>query len=192
MSESATDRLYNLLPSIYRLRDVEQGEPLRALLSVIERELMAIEASIGGLYENMFVETCDEWVVPYIGDLLGVRGLFPVGGTGFSQRAYVANTLSYRRSKGTVAVLERLARDVTGWPSRAVEFFQLLSTTQHFNHVRLNNHRTPDLRDANRLNLLDGPFDRVAHTADVRHISNRRGRHNIPNVGLFQIGRAHV
>jgi hypothetical protein len=185
MSESASDRLYNLLPSIYRLRDVEQGEPLRALLSVIERELRLIESDIGGLYENIFVETCDEWVVPYIGDLLGVRGLYPVSGTGFSQRAFVANTLSYRRSKGTVAVLERLARDVTGWPARAVEFFQLLATTQYLNHIRPGNHRTPDLRDTNRLNLLDGAFDQAAHTADVRHIASRRGRHNIPNVGLF-------
>ncbi|HYP26686.1 MAG TPA: hypothetical protein VE262_08215 [Blastocatellia bacterium] len=185
MSDPASDRLYNLLPSIYRLRDAEQGEPLRALLSVIERELRRIETDIGGLYENMFVETCDEWVVPYIGDLLGVRGLHSISGIGFSQRAYVANTLSYRRSKGTAAVLERLARDVTGWPAHAVEFFQTLATTQYSNHIRPGNHRTPDLRDANSLNLLDGPFDRIAHTADVRHIARRRGRHNIPNVGLF-------
>jgi hypothetical protein len=27
------DRLYRLLPAVYRLRDSDQGEPLRALLS---------------------------------------------------------------------------------------------------------------------------------------------------------------
>ena len=102
-----------------------------------------------------------------------------------SQRAYVANTLGYRRRKGTLAVLEQLARDVTGWRARAVEFFQLLATTQHVNHVRLGNLRTPDLRDADALELLGGPFERAAHTAEVRRIPPSRGRYNIPNVGLF-------
>lgn len=37
-------------------------------------------------------------------------------------RAWVANTLAYRRRKGTALVLEQLARDVTGWPATAVEF----------------------------------------------------------------------
>lgn len=185
MSEATRDRLYKLLPAIYRLRDAAEGEPLRALLSVIESEFQAIETDIAALYNNQFIETCDEWVVTYIGDLLGVRGLHPVAAANISQRAYIANTLSYRRSKGTIAVLERLARDVTGWPAQAVEFFELLATTQYLNHTRLYNHRTPDLRDSNGLNLLDGPFDKVAHTADVRHIANRRGKHNIANVGLF-------
>ena len=34
-------------------------------------------------------------------------------------------------------MLEQLARDVTGWDARAVEFFQLLATTQYMNHLRL-------------------------------------------------------
>ena len=54
-----------------------------------------------------------------VGDLLDVRGIQTYGGDGFSLRAYVANTLAYRRRKGTAAVLEQLARDVTGWPARA-------------------------------------------------------------------------
>jgi len=36
----------------------------------------------------------------------------------FSQRAWVANTWA-PAAKGTLAVLEQLARDVTGWPARA-------------------------------------------------------------------------
>jgi hypothetical protein len=43
MSEPATERLYNLLPAIYRIRDAAQGEPLRALLRVVERELDVVE-----------------------------------------------------------------------------------------------------------------------------------------------------
>ena len=43
MSLHMPERLYQLLPALYRLRDVEQGEPLRALLGVIEGELERIE-----------------------------------------------------------------------------------------------------------------------------------------------------
>jgi len=122
---------------------------LRALLAVIEQEMQAIEKDIDGLYENLFIETCDEWVVPYIGDLIG------------SLRPYVANTLAYRRRKGTVVVLEQLARDVTGWPARAVEFFKLLSVSQHFNHVTLWRGKNLDLHDQNQLELLNGPFENI-------------------------------
>jgi hypothetical protein len=185
MSDASEERLYNLLPAIYRLRDAAQGEPLRALLAVIAGELGLVEDDIAGLYDNWFIETCQEWVVPYIGDLLGVRGLYPIQATGFTQRAYVANTIAYRRRKGTAAVLEQLARDVTGWPAVAVEFFERLITTQNVNHVRLYSAASPDLRDAYELELAAGtPFERVSHTADVRHIDNQRGKYNIPNVGL--------
>lgn len=179
-------KLYQLLPAYYRSRDSEEGGPLKALIDVIAREAGIMEADITRLYENWFIETCDEWVVPYIGDLLGVRGLHPVNDTHvFSQRAYVANTLSYRRRKGTAPVLEQLALDITGWRARVVEFFQLLETFQNVNHVRLHNVRTPDLRDTGQLELLDTAFDTSAHTADVRHIASGRGWHNIPNIGLF-------
>lgn len=180
------ERLYELLPSIYRIRDVEQGEPLKALIAVIAEQAGFMEADIARLYDNWFIETCDEWVIPYIGDLLGVRGLHSVGTeAAFSQRARVANILRYRRRKGTATVLEQLAFDSTGWRARALEFFELLGTTQYYNHIRLHNQRTPDLRRTNELELLDTPFDTIAHTVDVRRIAIGRGRHNIPNIGLF-------
>ncbi len=185
MNDTTQEHLYGLLPAIYRLRDAAEGEPLRALLAVIGDELGLVEDDIARLYDNWFIETCDEWVVPYIGDLLGVRGLDPIQATGFTQRAYVANTIAYRRRKGTAAILEQLARDVTGWPAAAVEFFERLVTTQNLNHVRLYSPATPDLRDAYPLAFTGGAFDRAAHTADVRRIEKRRGRYNIPNVGLF-------
>lgn len=185
MSLSMPERLYQLLPAIYRLRDAEQGEPLRALLAVIETELERIEEDTAQLYDNWFIETCDEWVVPYIGDLLGVQPIHPVPSAGVSARAYVANTIAYRRRKGTAVVLEQLARDVTGWPARAVEFFQRLAMTQQMNHLRLAPTFTAGLRDAAVAELADGAFDSFAHSAEVRRIETRRGRYNIPNLGLF-------
>jgi hypothetical protein len=34
------DRLYELLPAVYRLRDLEQGGALKALLQVISEQLV--------------------------------------------------------------------------------------------------------------------------------------------------------
>ncbi|HZS41475.1 MAG TPA: hypothetical protein VFF06_31815, partial [Polyangia bacterium] len=139
-------------------------------------------------YENWFIETCDEWVVPYIGDLLAVRARFPVDPNAMSLRPFVANTLDYRRKKGTAAMLEGLARDVTNWPARAVEFFQLLPVTENLNHVRPSAFRTPDLRDTDaleRLNWANGAFETTGHFADVRRIATQGGKYNLPNVGLF-------
>ena len=187
-TQSSQDRLYNLLPAIYRIRDAnEGGQSLRALMAVIESEFTRLEQDIDGMYDDWFIETCAEWVVPYIADLLGVRNLHSGDSSGgvFSQRAYVANTLSYRRRKGTAPVLEQLARDVTGWPAHAEEFFQRLITTQHLNHVRLQSLATVDLRNGNQLELLGGPFESATHTAEVRRIASNRGKYNIPNIGLF-------
>lgn len=179
------DRLYELLPAIYRIKDAEQGEPLKALLAVIAEQVNLLDDHIGQTYDNWFIETCEEWLVPYIGDLLGVRPLHPVPSAGVSLRAYVANTLAYRRRKGTAPVLEQLARDTTGWSARAVEFFQLLASTQHVNHVRLEAHGWVSLKDANRLELISGPFEQAPYSAEVRRIATGRGKYNIPNVGLF-------
>ena len=150
-----------------------------------------MNTDIGGLYDDWFIETAAEWVLPYIGDLLGVRGLHSESSSAFSLRAYVANTLAYRRRKGTASMLEQLAHDITGWNARVVEFFQLLGTTQYLNHLRPENLRTPDLRNASALELFDTPFDSAAHTADIRHISNAglrpapTGKYNIPNIGIY-------
>ncbi|MCP4127248.1 MAG: hypothetical protein GY753_09325 [Gammaproteobacteria bacterium] len=182
----SAEQLYALIPAVYRQQDAANGLALKSLIEVIAEQGMAMENDIAGMYDDWFIETCAEWVVPYIGDLLGVRGLRDIAeGTPFSRRALVANMLGYRRRKGTAAVLEQLAFDATGWRTRAVEFFALLSATQHVNHVRHTAWRTPDLRDTNALELTDTAFDGAARSGDVRHIASGRGRYNIPHIGLF-------
>lgn len=180
-----TEKLYRLLPAIHRIRDAEQGEPLKALIGVIAEQVAVMEENIEQLYDDQFIETCADWVVPYIGDLIGYRLLYGAAlGVG-SPRAEVAHTIALRRRKGTAAVLEQLARDVTGWNARAVEFLQTLATTQYMNHLRPGNHYAPDLRRWEPLERIGSAFDSVAHTVDVRRIASGRGRYNIPNVGLF-------
>ena len=180
-----SERLYGLLPAIHRVRDAqESGGQLRALLAIAEEQLDLLEADVERLYDDWFIETCQEWVVPYIGDLLGVRGLLEVEGAPFSQRGLVANTIAYRRAKGTVAVLEQLARDVTGWGARAVEYFERLATTRALNHRRRSDVAIADVRSADAASLTGTPFESAQHIADVRHIDNGRGRYDIPHVGL--------
>ncbi|CAH1388067.1 hypothetical protein [Candidatus Nitrotoga sp. M5] len=182
---TTADRLYELLPAIHRIRDAEQGYPLRELLAVIAEQVAAMEENLEQLYDDQFIETCAPWVAPYIGDLIGYRTLHGVAPNVASPRADVANTIRYRRRKGTASMLEQLAHDVTGWPTRAVEFFQLLGWTQNMNHLRTHAHYAPDLRNRERLHWRDTAFDTIAHTVDVRRISTGAARHNIPNIGLY-------
>ena len=167
MDEARRERLYNLLPTIYRIRDTSQGEPLRALLNALESEFRIVEADIEALYDNWFIETCDDWVIPYIADQLGIyndddtRKLFS------SQRRQVANTIGYRRRKGIAAILEHVLQDVTGWHTRLIEYGQLLSSSQHLGNIAGDRGRFADLRQATELALLGGPFETTAHTIDI-------------------------
>lgn len=206
-------RLYELLPVLYRIRDAEIGlnilqeesgsaappyseeifGPLKALLSVIANEAEALEENIDQLYDDLFIETCAEWTVDYIGQLIGYRSLKQIPGY-ISQRSEVANTIKYRRRKGTASVIEQLARDVTGWDANVVEYFQRLATTQYMNHLRPQNlsvsrisgnpRAKPGNKDWQLLEYANTPFDKMPKTADVRRIEKKRGLYNIPNIGV--------
>src|SRR3569833_2314144 len=217
--------LYQLLPSVYRIRDTElalqagnnlapadlqilqvllanpvgltpvqqqqlaalqekqQRGPLKALLAILAEQIEVLQESLYQSYDDLFIETCQPWVVPYIGDLVGVNGLVDFPGTPYSVRAAVADTIANRRRKGTVAGLERLARDVTGWPAHVVEYFQLLATTQYMNHIRPGNLAWPDVRIAD-WGLPNTPFDANTLTADVRNLDGG-GLYNIPKIGIW-------
>jgi hypothetical protein len=196
------DRLYDLLPVVYRMRDADQGYPLRDLLRVLGTQADVVEHDIARLYDNWFIETCDDWVVPYIGDLLGYTLLPEAATLGedgacsarlgrvLAPRADVANTIDARRRKGTLSLLEDLARDAAGWPARAVEFYRLLGWMQHLDHQRPARGATADLRDPGPLQLIGwqhGAFDPFAHSVNVRRLVSRRGRgrYNLPEVALF-------
>ena len=69
-------------------------------------------------------------------------------------RREVANTIRYRRRKGTLALLELLSNDVAGWPARAVEFYKLLGWTQALNYPHQDRGRTINLRNGFRA----GPY----------------------------------
>lgn len=183
MRDAMKDRLYRLLPGHIRAADALEGRPLQALMQILAGELEVVESDLDQLYDNWFIETCEDWVVPYIGDLVGARPLRPFSDG--SLRAYVANTLSYRQGKGTLAVLEQAARDVSGWPTVGVEFFRQLIQSQNVNHVRPDNLATMSLRDADLASQTETAFGRAAHSIDIRAIRRGEGRYAIPNIGLM-------
>jgi hypothetical protein len=212
MSQTADDRLYDLLPRLYRLRDVEQGQEvdqrwalfLQELLRIIADQVDVIDDDLAQLYDNWFIETCQDWVVPYIGELIGYRPAREAGEPGevgteegsrrnqiLFPRQDVANTIGNRRRRGTLSVLARQALDVTGWPSRAVEFYSLIGATQSllFPDLPPDPRRggLVDLGDGDALDRLEGAFEETAHTADTRGLTARssRGRYNLPSIGLF-------
>lgn len=198
------DGLMELLPQWHRLRDAEEGEPLRALLAVIAEQVDLVREGVAQQYDDWFVETAAAWVLPYLGDLVGYRplpgyervqaaGLRDGGLPDASRRRLaealaprrdVAATVANRRRKGTLALLEELAQDVADWPARAVEFSRLLAHQQPVKlygpgtaaaHARrAGRGRLVDVRDGAELDLAGGPFGTTARTVDVRRADSAR------------------
>jgi len=197
------DKLWNLLPAVYRAEDTDQFDrngPLREMVNRIGAQVAIVRRNIDRVWEDQSIETCDDWVVPYIGDLIGYRSLNEAGEPGgpvtarslqrskiLVPRREVAATLGNRRRKGTLALLELLSNEVAGAPVRAVEFYKLLGWTQHVNHPRPLQGRTVDLRQADALDLIDTAFDSSAHTVAVPRSSSlfTQGNFNLTSVALF-------
>lgn len=202
-------RLFELLPRLDQQRDEDAGHVLRALLDVVEEQRELLSDYVDQLYDDLFVETCQDWLVPYLGELVGYQLLHSyeeVLGSGqddadavlraIAPRRDVADTVASRRRKGTLAILEELAADVAGLPARAVELRRLLAFDQPVRlfgtdpvelRERLRRGRRVDVRDVDALDRVDGPFDELAHLVDVRRVDSlrTRGRSGIEAVALF-------
>lgn len=192
--------LYELLPEIYRIRDEELLPPgqLRSYLSLVDLIFGALHANIEALYHDLFIETCADWVIPYLGDLLGTS---PLSGDPWTLRADVADTILLRRRKGTLASIERLTYNLTKWGVHCVELRENLVWNQHLNHQRPDLGGDPPyrkstrftpvrggtvvLRDPAMLSLLNTPFDPFAHLTDVKPPAWGTIRYNLPNLAIF-------
>jgi hypothetical protein len=66
-----------MLPAIYPTLDSDAPDfapgPLQELVNRIGTQAAVLRRSIDRLWENQSIETCDDWVIPYIGDLLATR-----------------------------------------------------------------------------------------------------------------------
>jgi hypothetical protein len=194
--------LFERLPEIYRTRDAEvtPANQLRAYLGAIEGPFDALHQNIAQLYDDLFIDTCEDWVIPYLADLLGTTHL---KGDPRTLRADVADTIALRRRKGTLGAIERLAVNLTGWACRGVELRENLGWTQHLNHQRpdaggqppygspsLTRFEVPrggtaPVREPATLALLGTPFDRFAYTADLKPAVDDQRHINLPNLAIF-------
>jgi hypothetical protein len=175
------DTLYNLLPVVYRMRDALQpGSPLRTLLRVIAGQADQFAADIGHLYDNWFIETCDDDLVPYFAQLLGVSLGPPLpatadtGADAIWRRAQVADAITDRSRKGSFSVLAQLAVHATGWPARAIELRGVALATQSVRMPDVGLRRLIDVTDMAALELLATPLSDAAPLTDVRRLSSHR------------------
>ena len=183
------DTLYGLLPAIHRARDQQMAQrtgadtgPLRQLIGLLAEQVGAIEESLDQLYDDQFIETCAAWVVPYIGDLVGYTPIRSEQGS-IIPRAEVANTIRWRRAKGTLRAMEGVARDVSGRDVVVAEPFRAVSITTNLNHIRLGV-GTVSLRDATAFADPNGPFDTAPHTTEARTVATG-GRWGLPGLVCF-------
>ena len=165
--------IYSLLPAVYRSRDDLLGDPLAAFYLVLECQYAIVKDNLIQLYDDQFIETCAPWVIPYIGALIGYDPVYTVALAGTDSRAEVANTIGYRRRKGTLMAMEQVTHDVSGRSTTAVEEFRRLITTLSLRDVRKHHNATADLRRGRDWEDQWGPFTRLNRTVDVRRIAPR-------------------
>jgi hypothetical protein len=193
------EKLWDLIPPIYRHEDGIAAKPgvLRALVEVLADQAAVIRRSSDRLWEDQVIDFCDDWAVPYLGDLVGTRMVSALDKRG--RRADVANTIYYRRRAGTLAVLEGLVADITGWEGTAVEEFRRLmrhphgldpapAATGRFTGTPA--HGLPDLRHPRGAELAWGAWDELHHLPDMRrNQGGLDGRHGITRLAfhLFRL-----
>ncbi|MCX4245558.1 hypothetical protein [Paraliomyxa miuraensis] len=196
--EYYTEKLWQLLPEVHRTEDGLTSNPdaLRGIIEVLASDVAKVRRSIDRLWEDQHIETCDDWAVPYLGDLVGARLVSARDRRG--RRVDVANAIHFRRRRGTPDLLDTLVRAMSGWDVVLVEGFRKLARTRH----RLDAAPvatglmtstppggTADLRRPSGTELTDGPFGEFFHLPDIRRLRGRDGRHGIRklNFHLFRL-----
>jgi len=110
------------------LREAPPGAPrvLDLLLRAVDRQRALLEDDVDRLWQDLFIESCADWAVPYIGALLGLPA--------DAERLEVAYAVALRRRKGTAAALEDFAEVVTGLTALVVEGWQVSVWAQRLDH----------------------------------------------------------
>ena len=97
------ERLWAMLPEVYRAEDtpdLDQGAPgpttdshgpLREMVNRIGAQAAILRRSIDRLWDDQSIDSCDDYLIPYIGDLLATNLVAGLGARG--QRKDVAKTI---------------------------------------------------------------------------------------------------
>src|SRR5439155_3498766 len=85
--------LQKLIPAFYREEDgpVENPGVLRGIVKIIAAQAALLRRNTDRLWEDAFIEDCDDWAVPYIGDLAATRMVSALDTRG--RRVDVARTI---------------------------------------------------------------------------------------------------
>ncbi len=188
------EKIWEMIPAYYRHEDGIADPPhvLRGLVEVIARQAADVRRSHDQLWQDQYIEQCQDWAVPYIGDLLATRLLSAHNSRG--RRVDVAKTIYYRRRKGTLGVLEELVGDITGWEGKVVESFKRLARARHGLDPEPQKFAgritgtlaggVADLRHTWGAELTNTAFDEYYHTPDFRQHRGTLGRYNIPKLAV--------
>ncbi len=193
------EKLWQWLPATYReLDDDEGGRALLGFVDVLAEQAAYLKRNHDRLWDDAFPELASDWAIPYIADLVATRLLSTQDAR--ARRVDVAKTIYYRRRNGTLAVLEQLISDVTGWDGKVVEEFRRLARAPHGldGLQRLGRlTRTPeggfaDLRSVRGALLAGEAFDEFHYMPDMRRPlgSKLKGRRGIAKLS-FHLFRSH-
>lgn len=174
------DLLYSLLPQLYRSRDTQ--EDLRKFVALFGHELARLRGNMDQLWKDFYIDSCQEWVIPYIADLVGTRILF---NQGQRNRADVKNTIHWRKEKGTLGGLEEIAAEISGWGALAAEMFQRLVWSQNLNCPRPSAIQALDLSDSPVVARIGTPFDQACRSVDIRVPDGDVGLYQVSNLAVF-------
>lgn len=196
--EYYAEKLWEWIPAIYRELDkTEGGDALRSFVQALASKSAVLKRSQDRLWDDQSIELADDWAIPYIADLVATRLVSALNPR--ARRADVAKTIYYRRRKGTLAVLEQLIADMTGWDGKVVEEFRRLGRMRHGLDGPARPGRltaTPeggwaDLRSVRGAQLTGDAFDEFHYMPDVRRPTGACGRRGIAKL-TFHLYRLHA
>ena len=161
---------------MYRVPDEPPGGrgELQSLLEVLAAPLAVLRQSIQELHADLFIDTADDRIVPYLAEMVGTALVFP---DAESNRRDVRGTVGWRRRKGTPAALEEMGGELTGQSVVLQEGWKRIQLAQDLNLVRADR-VVVDLRPGVVAEQATGPLDALFHAVDVRRISATTGRHH--------------
>jgi hypothetical protein len=186
--ELVADRLYRLLPELYRLRDFPdaKNEPKKALqtepgleelyrfVHVLAAPLAEVRQSIEEMHGNLFVDTAADWALPFLAQLVDLPLIFPEAR---SNRRDLRSAVAFRRRKGTRATLEQLGNELSERLVVTQEGFKRLLVSQDLDFLR-EAHGMPRLTAPLVGEIATGSHDRLAHVVDVRPPTEVSGRYH--------------
>lgn len=174
-------RLYDSLPDVYKQADerAKHSTPprpaeLERLISVLAVPLAVVRQSVEELYADLFVDSANDWVLPYLADMIGTTLVFPDAA---SNRRDVRGTVGWRRRKGTPSMLQDLGSDLTGQLVVTQEGWRRLQMSQDLNMLR-RERITPRILRPSLAEQVDGPLGRIHRSVDGRAISRRTGKYH--------------